>query len=170
MPASSSCADKVLYWYCGNPALKKRFYCVECDKYSHVSCNEKKKCCNAPQSQEDEDVQSVKNLVSAIDSLTSMVKEMKNTIDNLVLENKKVHEEIERLKNKQPQTDVTTQPLISDNQILEEIENRESRRCNLIISNLTEPRKETAEANMQDDLTMINNILTQEQEYSKLTS
>ena len=72
-------------------------------------------------------------MFSLLKTLTSVVKEMKNTIDNLILENKKLHEEIERLKNRQPQIDVTTQTLISDNQILEE--NREFGRCNIIISN-----------------------------------
>ena len=155
--------DKVLCWVCNNPAVKKRIYCGDCRLWCHFSCAEKKKCCesgNSAQSQENNEFNSITSLISTINSLSLMVNDMKTVMNDLVVENKKLRQEIEQMKAEKIQTRTADANHIPDEQIFQEIEDRQARLNNIIISNLPESQEASVEDKNQDDLNRIKSLIS----------
>ena len=46
MADEKTLTEKVLCSVCSNPAVKKRVYCSDCCVWSHISCYNKRKCCD----------------------------------------------------------------------------------------------------------------------------
>ncbi|KAJ3650193.1 hypothetical protein Zmor_021895 [Zophobas morio] len=152
-------ADKLLYWVCNNPLVRKKINCGDCGVWSRLSCAEKKKCCDsgsAAQTSDIEDVNSVKNLVATINSLTMMLADVRKVVGDLVEENKRLRQEIELLKDEKSHGPC----VLSDVKILEEVEERQFRSHNIIISNLPESQEESNEKKATDDGNKVVNLIS----------
>lgn len=95
--------DKVLCFICNGPAVRRRIYCPDCGVWSHVSCADRKKCCDSTPSDISGDTVAIKNLIATINSLSATVEDM----SELITENKKLRQEIEQLKSEKTQTTLT---------------------------------------------------------------
>ena len=146
--------DKVFCFVCNNPAVKKRIFCGDCGKWSHVSCGNKKKCCDESVNIPNSDGEG--NLVDTINSLSMAVKDMKNVIEELVNENKKLRQEIEVMKAEKQQTN-HRDPVVEDS-VVEEVVERMKRSTNVVIRGIPECQGTIAQQKEADGLTVKNLI------------
>lgn len=135
--------EKVLCFVCNNAAVRKRVYCADCKVWSHFGCANKKKCCDSgslPNTPDIVDENSVKILIATINNLSQTVSEMKKEIGELIEENKKLRNDIETLKTGKTETNTPADraDVNIDERIFQEIEERQSRICNIVITNLPE--------------------------------
>ena len=101
LESASSHKFSTLFFNEAVPAVKKRIYYADCRVWSHIGCAERKPCCvpvtpTLPSDQDDPNT--LKNLVAVISSLTSTISDIKKSLNDLVSENKKLRKEIEELK------------------------------------------------------------------------
>ncbi|KAJ3650687.1 hypothetical protein Zmor_012762 [Zophobas morio] len=155
--AYSQQGDKVFCFVCGNPAVKKRIYCSDCSVWSHLSCADKKKCCEQNvQTSDNDTLPNQENLVQTINSLSAIVNDMKKVIEELVTENKKLREEIEHVKSGKQQTGESG-PEVEEAAVEEAVE-RIHRSHNVIIRGVPEYQGEAAQQKQADEEIVMNLI------------
>lgn len=143
MAGENNVSEDVLCFVCNKPARRKRIYCADCRVWSHVSCADRKKCCEpfgATSTPENQDVNptSLAGLIDTINSLSSTVAEMKDIMNELITENKKLRKEIEYLKDKEIQTNNIVENTVNEESVIEEAVERLRRSNNVIIRGIQE--------------------------------
>lgn len=145
--------EKAVCFVCNEAAVRRRIYCSDCKVWAHISCANKKKCCdkcNDPTTpgmssscssvSESLDEGTLKNLITTINGLSSAMADMKKAMKDLIDENKKLRLELENLK-KTRQSNVVD-PNTNENFeeiVIEEAMERIRRESNVIIRGIPEP-------------------------------
>ncbi|KAJ3664459.1 hypothetical protein Zmor_000022 [Zophobas morio] len=172
--ATSQQVDKVLCSVCGYPAVKKRIFCQDCGGWSHVSCAEKKKCCEqnvlipVP---DDDDKIPAKFLLETINELSATVHGMKKVIEELITENKKLRVEIEDMRGKKRESNIEMSR-VDDDAVVEEAMDRIYRSNNVIVQCLQEPHGDDVQRKRADEdavKNLIGPVIEGNQEYQILS-
>ncbi|KAJ3649105.1 hypothetical protein Zmor_020866 [Zophobas morio] len=146
-------SQRVVCFVCSRVAVKKRIFCADCQVWSHIGCAERKPCCmptTPVQLPDPDDPNAIKYLVTAINSLTSSISDMKKSINDILSENKKLRKELEDIKTKGFTNNVDQQSDPNIEEVISEARDRNHREKNIIITGLPETNGSPEERKRKD--------------------
>ncbi|EEZ99103.1 hypothetical protein TcasGA2_TC004996 [Tribolium castaneum] len=147
MADESGTGDGVVRFFGNKVARRKRIYCADCRVRAHVSCADRKKCCEpsglsvTTPTTEGQGVNrtALAMVIATINTRSITVAEMKDGVNRLIEENKKLRKEVEALKIKKMQTN---NPIIAngaaEESLIDEAVERLRRSNNVIIRGIQE--------------------------------